>query len=140
MENKRKHLEFIQDTIKRMAGNSFLLRGWSITLVIATATLANHSNNLKYLLISLFVVVVFWLLDAYYLSQERKFRCLYDETIKKDETEIDFSMKTIKNHCNDCELLSSVRSPVFLIFYGLTGLAILLILFVTYLDVTIVFK
>ena len=32
MEQKIKHLEFIQTTINRMAGNSFLLKGWTVTL------------------------------------------------------------------------------------------------------------
>ncbi len=31
MENKRKHLEFIQAIISRMASNLFFLRGWTIT-------------------------------------------------------------------------------------------------------------
>jgi len=35
MEAKLKHLEMIQDVIKRMASNSFLLKGWSLTLVVA---------------------------------------------------------------------------------------------------------
>ncbi len=35
MENKRKHLEFIQAIISRMAGNLFFLRGWTITLIAA---------------------------------------------------------------------------------------------------------
>ncbi len=32
MEQKIKHLEFIQAAINRMAGNSFLLKGWTVTL------------------------------------------------------------------------------------------------------------
>lgn len=140
MENKRKHLDFIQEAIKRMANSSFLLRGWSITLIITTATLASHSGNPKYLFLSIFIILVFWSLDSYYLLQERKFRCLYDEVRKKEEPEIDFCMRPIKNHCDNCKWYSSVRSSIFLIFYGLASLAILIILVVTYLDVTITLK
>jgi len=140
MENKRKHLDFIQDTIKRMAGNSFLLRGWSITLIIATVTLASHSGDPKYLFISLFIVFLFWFLDSYYLSQERKFRCLYDDVRKKDESNIDFSMRPPKDHCDKCNWYSSMKSPVFMIFYGLVALSILLILMFRYLDMTITLK
>ena len=32
-ENKRKHLEFIQDVINRMARNSFMLKGWTVLVV-----------------------------------------------------------------------------------------------------------
>ena len=31
-ENKRKHLEFIQQVITRMNANSFLIKGWAVTL------------------------------------------------------------------------------------------------------------
>ena len=33
MDNKIKHLELIQGIINRMAGNSFMLKGWAVTLV-----------------------------------------------------------------------------------------------------------
>ena len=33
MENKIKHLEFIQSTITRMNQNSFQIKGWMITFV-----------------------------------------------------------------------------------------------------------
>jgi hypothetical protein len=32
-ESELKHLEFIQGVIARLANNSFLLKGWSVTLV-----------------------------------------------------------------------------------------------------------
>jgi hypothetical protein len=36
---KEKHLELIQAVISRMAGNSFLLKGWSVTLAAALLAL-----------------------------------------------------------------------------------------------------
>ena len=36
-ENKLKHLEFIQNIITRMNSNSFVIKGWSITLVTRCA-------------------------------------------------------------------------------------------------------
>ena len=47
MENKRKHLEFIQSVIARMNSNSFLIKGWSITLVSALFALAAKDSNLN---------------------------------------------------------------------------------------------
>ena len=35
MEKKIKHLEMIQAVIVRMGNNSFLLKGWSVTLISA---------------------------------------------------------------------------------------------------------
>lgn len=140
MEAKIKHLEFIQDAIKRMAGNSFLLRGWSITLIIAILTLASQSYKPVYFWIALFITTVFWLLDSYYLFQERRFRCLYDEVRIKDSNSIDFSMALPKNHCDKCTWFSASKSPIFTVFYGLITLILLVVLFGIYYNVSITMK
>ncbi|MDI1271586.1 MAG: hypothetical protein PSV40_21070 [Polaromonas sp.] len=92
--NKHKHLEFIQVAINRMSGNLFLLKGWSITLIAALFALAAKDSNKSYVLIAYFPLFIFWSLDGYFLSQERKFRALYDYVRKLKEFEIDFSMDT----------------------------------------------
>lgn len=94
MENKQKHLEFIQAVINRMAGNSFLLKGWAITLVAALFALSAKDTNQSYIFIAYFPVIIFWILDGYFLSQERLFRDLYNHVRKLAEKEIDFSMDT----------------------------------------------
>ena len=95
MENKRKHLEFIQAIISRMAGNLFFLRGWTITLIGALLALFSKGNNSNYIIYFLIVLtLVFWILDGYFLSQERLFRDLYNHVRKLKEEEIDFSMDT----------------------------------------------
>lgn len=140
MDAKLKHLEFIQDAIKRMAGNSFLLRGWSITLVIAISTLASQTFKPIYFWIALFIAVVFWLLDSYYLFQERRFRCLYEEVRVKDPNSIDFSMSLPKNHCVNCSWISAAKSPIFTVFYGLITLILIGVLFWIYFKVSITLK
>lgn len=92
--NKHKHLDFIQGAVNRMAGNLFLLKGWSITLISALFALAAKDANQFYVLIAYFPLFIFWSLDGYFLSQERKFRSLYDHVRGLDESEIDFSMDT----------------------------------------------
>jgi hypothetical protein len=94
MENKRKHLEFLQGAINRMASNLFLLKGWTITLIAALFALSAKDSNRAYALIAYFPTLVFWILDGYFLSQERRFRALYDRVRKLNESEIDFSMDT----------------------------------------------
>jgi hypothetical protein len=73
-----KHLEFIQNTITRMAQNSFVIKGWSITLIVAILVVTYQLPEFKYALLALLPTFVFWGLDAYYLRQERLFRKLYD--------------------------------------------------------------
>ena len=95
MENKRKHLEMIQGVINRMAGNLFYLKGWAITLIAALFALAARDTNQRYICIAYFPVVIFWILDGYFLSMERSFRGLYDDVRKRDPQKIDFSMNPI---------------------------------------------
>ncbi len=45
MERKIKHLEFIQIVISRMNSNSFLIKGWTITLMSALFALAAKDTN-----------------------------------------------------------------------------------------------
>lgn len=72
------HLKMIQSVIARMAQNSFLVKGWSVTLVTAVMALTLPNSNKGFALLALFPAIVFWGLDAYYLRQERLFRRLYD--------------------------------------------------------------
>ena len=44
-DNKIKHLEMVQDVIKRMASNSFILKGWAVTLVVYTAPTATAART-----------------------------------------------------------------------------------------------
>lgn len=92
--DKHKHLEFLQNAINRMAGNLFLLKGWTVTLIAALFALAAKDANAVYAALAYFPLLVFWTLDGYFLSQERCFRSLYDHVRKLDETQIDFSMDT----------------------------------------------
>src|SRR3989338_8906716 len=125
MENKQKHLEFIQAVINRMAGNSFLLKGWAITLVAALFALSAKDTNQSYVFIIYFLVIIFWILDGYFLSQERLFRDLYNHVRTLDEKDIDFSMNTAeykKKWKNS--LVWAMFSPTLLIFYlSLAGIA-----------------
>ena len=82
-DNKIKHLELIQEVITRMNQNSFQLKGWMITIVSALLALYAGSGNVLYIWAALVPTVLFWMLDAYYLQQERKFRGVYNEDVYK---------------------------------------------------------
>ena len=85
-DNLHKELDLIQAVVTRLAQNSFLIKGWSITLV--SIVLALGKDNLlntvqRPWLVGLVLViwVAFWYLDAYFLRQERLFRKLYEHVI-----------------------------------------------------------
>ena len=94
MEQKLKHLEFIQGVINRLSTNSFLLKGWSVVLVSALFALSAHDSSGKFILLSFFPAIIFWGLDGYFLNLERKYRVLYDNVREKNPKDIDFSMST----------------------------------------------
>ncbi len=119
-----------------MAGNSFLLKGWSITLIIAITTIAvgldidlleGKITRLYFICISIFLVLIFWVLDAYYLSQERAYRGLYGKVSKTETDKIDYSMDARSFLVGKNTWWSSMFSYVFLVFYG-SALFLLLIL------------
>ena len=94
MNNKTVHLEMLQGVISRMANNSFLLKGWSVILVSALFALAAAKALALLALLALLPAIAFWILDAYFLRQERLFRKLYDQVRVQKEEDIDFSMNT----------------------------------------------
>lgn len=76
---KIKHLEFIQNVITRMNTNSFQIKGWTVIILSALLAIYASTKNDYFILASIFPVLVFWFLDTYYLTQERKFRGLYND-------------------------------------------------------------
>ena len=91
-ENKLKHLEFIQNIITRMNTNSFAIKGWSVTLVSALFALAADKADRSFILIAYLPVICFWVLDAFYLSQERQYRALYREVAVNPSGSTDFNL------------------------------------------------
>ena len=128
MENKRKHLEFIQLVITRMNVNSFLLKGWSVTLVSALFAFAAKDSDLSYIIITYISIPIFWLLDAYYLSLERQYRVLYNSV--KNKENIDFDMNAKPFDKGKDSWLSSIFSITLLFFYGGLAAITLIIMFV----------
>lgn len=127
--NKHKHLEFVQASINRMSGNLFLLKGWSITLIAGLFALAAKDTNKTYVLIAYFPLFVFWTLDGYFLSMERRFRALYEHVRKLDETAIDFSMDTGPfQHDKRNSWISAVRSRTLVAYYAGLGAVMTLLL------------
>lgn len=96
MEAKLKHLEFIQAAISRMATNSFLFKGWAITIAAGLSAFGVANTKTALLTIALVSTVMFWALDAYYLWLERGFIALHEDVAAKKEADIDFSMKIDK--------------------------------------------
>ncbi len=94
VEKKLKHLEFIQNVISRMNSNSFMIKGWAVTLVAALFALSDKTADTEHhlYLIAFIPVPVFWLLDGFFIATERRFRNLYRQISETSEINIDFNM------------------------------------------------
>ena len=96
-ENFYKEIDLIQSCISRMAQNSFMVKGWVITLVAACCAVSSlNSSEWKILFIfGGLAIILFWYLDAFFLKMERLYRFKYEWVIKnrmrKDEYAFDLN-------------------------------------------------
>lgn len=94
-ENKIKYLEMIQSIIQRMANNSFFLKGWTVSLIVAIFILADNTMNQIYFGFTYIPVLMFWVLDSYYLQLERRYAVFYDNVRKKNEIDFNLNIKNV---------------------------------------------
>ncbi len=130
MEAKLKYLEMIQGVINRMADNSFLLKGWSVTLISALFALAAKDSNQFFLYLAYFPCVTFWSLDGYFLWQEKMYRKLYQEVSTKSVESIDFDMNATKFKEEVDTWFSVCFSTTLRLFHGVIFGVIVLIMFI----------
>jgi hypothetical protein len=130
--DKAKHLEFVQSAISRMATNSFVLKGWTVTLVAALFALAAKDSNRRFALLALFPALTFWGLDAYYLRQERLFRNLYDKlrglSAEEYEKADPFSMSTAKHSHEVAGWFRTLWAPTIFFLHGVVVAAVLVVI------------
>lgn len=72
------HLTMIQTVIARLANNSFVVKGWSVTLTAALLGFAAADNDASFAWIAFGAATVFAVLDARYLALEGKYIDLYN--------------------------------------------------------------
>lgn len=123
LESDRHYISLLQDAINRMATNSANCKTWLITLIAAILALQITADDLRGILwIALGLIILFYILDSYYLSLERKFRRLEKAFVNKEKgenapnTEIySFDINSVKDE--DTTVCCSMRSPSTRPFY-----------------------
>ncbi|MEU6492667.1 hypothetical protein ABZ890_20035 [Streptomyces sp. NPDC046984] len=93
-----KHLEFIQAIVARLGNGSFLIKGWTMTVAGVFFGVSLNSLSWKIATAGIIPIIGFWLLDAYFLRQERLFRKLYDDVRRPAVTVELFSMNVQPYH------------------------------------------
>ena len=114
-----KHLEMTQAVMNRMGRNSFQLKGWSMTILVAAKVLIVRTDlPSPFLILALiFPIIGFWLLDGYFIRQERLFRHIYDDVRKQPDTNFEMNVTKHKSKSN-CKWKAIFSSIVLGVFYG----------------------
>jgi len=133
MTDKIKHLDYIQQTITRMATVSFQIKAWNIGLVTAVLAFAAGDKNPDFLWAALLPAVMLWFLDSFYLRQERLYRALYDDVRVVDSKVEDFCMDTrpYSNQPN-VQRWKVIFSETLLSFHGTVLLVVMLAMCLLY--------
>ena len=86
MDNEvlHKEIDLIQACIARMANNSFLLKGWAVSIVAVILALADKAlDPILLSAVVLIPLISFWYLDAFFLRIEKMYRKMYEWVIAK---------------------------------------------------------
>lgn len=129
-----KEIDLIQGCINRMANNSFLIKGWALGVFagVTAFTKGENMNNIVLLLCTTVVpFICFWVLDAYFLQIERKYRAMYTERLTKrknnDSDEL-FNLNPSKYKVSS--ILRIMFSQTLTIFYGIPFLTSIIVLII----------
>lgn len=91
--DQHKHLDFVQAVINRLANNSFLMKGWTLTLSSALLGFAVTQKHAGLALVAVVPAAAFWVLDTYYLRLERAFRDMYADIAARRVTDFKIEPK-----------------------------------------------
>ena len=129
IEEFHKEIDLIQGCISRMAQNSFMIKGWAYMLVAVFVALTAENLHLYILCATgIFLLLVFWCLDAFFLKMEKLYRFKYEWVITnrpegKREYLYDlnpYQSKTRLNHKKVPSVISVMFSKphTLMMFYG----------------------
>ena len=130
--NLHKEIDLIQNCINRMAKNSFMLKGWTISLIAVVLALTADRLDPLFLFCSIFVpVLCFWYLDAFFLRTEKMYRKMYEWVLKaRKEENLEYQYDLNPNRFKD-KVESQCRvmfSKTLRVFYGVPLLVILFVI------------
>lgn len=130
-----KEIDLLQNCINRMAQNSFMLKGWALTIfagVTAFTKGENFSNPITLVCTTIIPFVCFWILDTFFLRTEKKYRKMYEDMLTKrkennTEGQYELNPKTIKVD----GFLKVMFSFTLAVFYGIPLFASILLLVIS---------
>lgn len=88
-EERFKYMDLLQSCISRMAKDSFMVKGWAASFVVAILVYVLKNDASGLCIIAMVIpIAVFWKLDAFFLRTEKCYRLMYEFLIgSKDPPE-----------------------------------------------------
>ncbi len=125
-----KEIDLIQNCIERMTRNSFLIKGWSLTIfVTSSALLRKDVIDNTWLLFTCVIIpyFCFWQLDAFFLNTEKKYRQMYEWVLKnRKQGNLDFQYDlNPKRFGKKTSCVKTMFSRTQVVFYGFPIIAII---------------
>jgi len=112
-------IKIVQDIIKRMSGHSFLIKGWTITLVVAALLFKVEQKLINQIPLAYIPLIMFWFLDSYYLRQEKLYRELH-KWLANNRLKTDvhlFDLSTTRFESAELALCKVAACGINLVFY-----------------------
>ena len=133
VDEMHKEIDLLQSCIDRMAKNSFMIKGWFVSIYAVILALLPEKVDVMLLCVVLIVVnILFWYLDGVYLRDEKIYRRIYQwvvEARKQNDRELMYQLE-LNLYKNKIGTMDSVRkimlSKSLFIFYAIP-LAVLLV-------------
>jgi hypothetical protein len=109
-----KSLDHLHAVIERLAGNSFTIKGWAVTVASGFLGFAVKDAKSGIALLGLMPVLIFWAMDSYFLVQERHFRALYNDRLRNPAAP-DAAVEGRKT--NVSTVIDTAKTPVLAVLY-----------------------
>jgi len=123
-----KEIDLIQNCINRMAQNSFLLKGWTVSLLAVVIAVARDLDFMYLCLLLMLPLMFFWYLDAVILRMEKMYRQMYNWVIRNRGSTNEYLYDLDPNRFRtDVPGESRIMvSKSLLVFYGIPGACLIL--------------
>ena len=133
VDEMHKEIDLLQSCIDRMAKNSFMIKGWFVSIYAVILALLPEKVDVMLLCVVLIVVnILFWYLDGVYLRDEKIYRRIYQwvvEARKQNDRELMYQLELnlYKNKIGTMDSVGKIMlSKSLFIFYAIQ-LAVLLV-------------
>lgn len=136
LEEIHKEIDLIQSCISRMAQNSFMVKGWFVSIYAVILALLPEKVNMLLLCVSLISAnLIFWYLDGFFLRTEKIYRKIYDwvlEVRPKNNRELMYQLNPtcFKGKIGEVESIWKIMWSKTLRWFYLIPLLIVMVVFV----------